>query len=102
MATNTSALPAVSVTEEQTAESADVVPSPMCERLPIVYPASVPSQPSLTLSPCTTPSRDLFSPPMEAEDTSAVEVTKLVLPTFVLVHNGFPLVKDHHRKVILL
>lgn len=65
-----------SVTEERAAGAADVV-------LPSI----------LTLSPRASPSRASISPrpPAEAQNTSAVEVTNLALPTFLLIHRTRPL-----------
>lgn len=74
------------------AEAADVVLPSTCETLPVVCPGAEPAHLSFTLSPCASQSRASIPPhlPAEAENTSAVEVTNLVLPTFLLIHRMRP------------
>lgn len=88
----TNPLAAASVTEERTAEAADVVLPSTYETLPVVCPGAEPTHLSFTLSPCASRSRASISPqlPAEARNTSAVEVTNLVLPAFLLIRRMRP------------
>lgn len=74
------------------AEAAEVVLPSTCETLPVVCPGAQPAHLSFTLSPCASQSRASVSPqlPAEAENTSAVEVTNLVLPTVLLIQRMRP------------
>lgn len=75
------------------AEAADVPPSTR-ESLPPVSPGAEPTHPQLsfTLTPCASPSPAPASPqpPAEVANTSAVEVTNLVLPAFPLLRRVRP------------
>lgn len=96
----TNAPAAASEAEEQTAEAADVVLPSTRERLAVVCPGAEPSHLSFTLSPCASGSPASISPqlPAEAQNTSAVEVTNLLSPTFLLIHRMRPETKFFSSK----
>lgn len=89
-ATNT--LAAVSATEEGAAEAAGLALPSTCETRPVICPVVEPTHPSVALSPCGSRSGASTSPQLltEAQNTSAVEVTNLASPTFLVIHRTIP------------